>query len=321
MGRISAKLRKIFDNIRNKKIIDIKDLHDAKKKSEEDLKTVKSPQDLGSDYHPFHAVYISTQNLVSLLAENLTSFNELDEFSRKYEKAEDTYIPDYPPMSPNTKSLFSFWAFFDLRFGPDKETIGTCILDLNDILQIDQGTIELIKNLQESRLGIYIHKGCNEDGSIMLCEIFTNKEYRCYSATKYQGKEGEIWLVRLAPPPFNMSDLYITITTPYIIYNTNQKDWEDYFDRVLPKMGINPPVLAYHELMKYGLIPDYWNEYIFQAYSNFIDTAIFLYGIPDKSEDLPHFYPDSCINLSQIQSKQEKKKAVKKFMKKQRKKK
>lgn len=319
MGIISAKLRKRFNDIKNQKIINIKDLHEAKKKSEEDLKSIKTPQQLGTDYHPFHAVYVSTQNLVSLLAENLTVFEELDELSSKVEKAQDTYMPDYPPMSPVTQSFFTFWAFFDLRFGIDKETIGTCIIDLNDILQIDEGTIELIKNLQSSKIGIYAHKGCNKDGSINLYEIFTHKEYKCYSSSTYQGNEGEIWLVRLAPPPFSLSDLYITITTPYVINNSKQRDWEEYFERVLPGIGINPPLLAYNELMKYGIIPDYWNEYIFQAYSNYINTAIFLYGIPDKSEDLPHFDPDTCINLSQIQSKEEKKKMMKKFLKKQKK--
>lgn len=319
MGRISAKLRKQFNEIKNQKIIDIQALHQAKKKSEEDIKSINRPEDLGHDYHPFHAVYISTQNFVSVLAENLTAFDELDAFSRKVEKAEDIYMPGYPPMSPVTQSLFTFWAFFDLRVGIDKETIGTIILNLNDILQIDVDTIELIKNLQESRLGVYLHNGCNDDGSITLYEIFTHKEYRCYSANKYQGNKGEIWLVRLAPPPFNMGDLYITITTPYIIFNTNHKDWEDYFKRVLPKVGKNPPILAYNELMKYGLIPDYWNEYVFQAYFNHTDIIIFLHGIPDKSEDLPHFNPATCIDLSNIQTKEEKKKVIKKFMKKKKK--
>jgi len=118
-----------------------------------------------------------------------------------------------------------------------------------------------------------------------------------------------------------MSDLHITITTPYIIYNTNQQDWEGYFERVLPKIDKNPPILAYNELMKYGLISDYWNEYVFQAYSNHTDIIIFLYGVPDKSEDLPHFDPDTCIDLSNIQTKEAKKKAIKKFMKERRKKK
>ncbi|MBN2736421.1 MAG: hypothetical protein JXR70_05525 [Spirochaetales bacterium] len=321
MGRISAKLYKRFNDIKNRKIIDIKDLHQAKKKSEEDIESIIKPEELGQDYHPFHAVYISTQNLVSVLAENLTAFDELDEYSKKVEKAEDIYYPGYPPMSPVTQSLFTFWAFFDLRVGIDEETIGTIIQDLNDILKIDAGTIELIKNLQESRLGIYFHNGCNDDGSINLYEIFTRKEYRCYSANKYQGNKGEIWLVRLAPPPFDMGDLHITITTPYIIINSTRKDWEEYFERVLPKLGKNPPILAYHELMKYGLIPDYWNEYVFQAYSNHTGIVIFLHGIPDKSEDLPHFDRDTCIDLSNILTKEEKKKALKKFMKKQKKKK
>jgi len=108
MGRISAKLRKLFYEIKNQKIIDIQALHQAQKKSEEDIKSINRPENLEHDYHPFHAVSISTQNLVSVLAENLTSFDELDELSKKYQKSEDTYMPGYPHMSPVTQSLFTF---------------------------------------------------------------------------------------------------------------------------------------------------------------------------------------------------------------------
>ena len=319
MGIISTRLYRKFEKAKNQKIINIKELYETEKKIDEDIKTIKTFEQLESDHHPFHAAYVSTQNLVSFAVEALTTFSELDEYSKKYGKAETDYMPDYPPMSPVTKSFFTFWAYFDLRFGPDKETIGTCFLDLSEILQIEKGMVELIRKLNATRMGIYAHRGHCKDGSIILYEIFTHEEFRCYSVTEYQGTEGEIWLVRLAPPPFNMSDLYITITTPYIIYNTGQKDWEDYFDRVLPKTGINPPILAYNELMKYGLIPDYWSEYVFQAYSNYNKKAILLSGIPDKPGDLPHFNPDTGINLSEILSKEEKKKAVEKYLKKQKK--
>jgi hypothetical protein len=96
--------------------------------------------------------------------------NKLDELSRKYQKSEDTWMPGYPHMSPVTKSFFTFWVFFDLRFGIDKETIGTCILYLNDILQIDEGTIELIKNLQSSKMGIYT----SIEILILLCRHLRN---------------------------------------------------------------------------------------------------------------------------------------------------
>jgi hypothetical protein len=79
---------------------------------------------------------------------------------------------------------------------------------------------------------------------------------------------------------------------------------------------MNPPILAYEELMKYGLIPNYWNEYVFLAYSNHRDNVIFLFGIPDKPETLPHFSPNTSIDLSKIQMNGEKKKAIKNFKKK-----
>ena len=321
MGRISNKLKKNFTNLKNQKIINIDDLYKAQKQSEEDLKTIKTPQQLGSDYHPSHAVYVSTQNLVSLIAENLSGLDEMDEFSKIVVKSQDTYMPGYPPMSPVTNSFFSFWTFFDLRFGADKETIGTCLTEIGEILQIEEGTIELIKNLQSSRMGIYQHQGCDENGNVYLYEIFTHKKYKCYSSSRYTGEEGRIWLVRIAPPPFEINDQYIAITTPYVILDTSQRDWESYFERVLPKMAIHPPLLAYNELLKYGLIPNYWNEYIFQAYSNHIDNAIYLFGIPDKPQSLPHFNSDTCINLSQIRTKEEKKRAIKKFKKRQKKRK
>lgn len=321
MGQISAKLQKRFIDIKNRKILDFQELNEAIRKLEENINSVKGPIVSWHDYHPFSALYSSIQNLVSVLAEILTSFKELEELSRKVEKAQDTYVPGYPPLSPVTQSLFTFWAFFDLRVGIDRETIGTIILDLNETLQIGAGTMELIRNLQESRLGIYLYNGCNDDGSIALYEIYTHKEYKGYCANKYQGNKGEVWLVRLAPPPFEIGDLHYAVTTPYIIYNTNQKDWEEYFERVVPKAGKNPPILAYNELMKYGFIPDYWNEYVFQAYANHTSSAIFLAGIPDKSEDLPHFTPDTCIDLSKFQAKEEKMKALKKYKNKREKKK
>ena len=45
-------------------------------------------------------------------------------------------------------------------------------------------------------------------------------------------------------------------------------------------------------LMKYGPEPNHWNEFIFSAYSGHRHEAIFLTGIPDIRESLPHASPD-----------------------------
>ncbi len=305
MEKVSLSLKKCLNRIKEKKIINIKDLYEAKKLNQKNMESLKTLKQLASEYHPSHAVYISVQNLVSVLGEFFTTFNEFNELSAKYKKAEEMYLPGYPPTSPVTKSFFTCWAFFDLQFGINKETIGSCVIDLKDILQIDSETLELIENLTLSRPGIYIHKGCRSDGSINLYEIFTNKEYRCYSTTTYRGKDGEIWLVRLAPPPFNINDLYITITTPYVISGSNQKDWEDYFSKTILKTKKNPPIVKYSEFMKYGPVQGYWNKYISLAYNDYADNVIYLEGLPGETGGSPHSSPGMDINSSAAGAKEE----------------
>jgi hypothetical protein len=41
-------------------------------------------------------------------------------------------------------------------------------------------------------------------------------------------------------------------------------------------------------IMKHGPTPNHWNEYIFCAYTGHQHEAVFLTGIPDIKESLPH---------------------------------
>jgi hypothetical protein len=41
-------------------------------------------------------------------------------------------------------------------------------------------------------------------------------------------------------------------------------------------------------LLKFGLKPNYWNEFIFKAYLNYQADAVFLTGIPYIKATLPH---------------------------------
>ena len=77
-------------------------------------------------------------------------------------------------------------------------------------------------------------------------------------------------------------------------------------------MNITPPIAAFAALLKYGLVPDYWNEYVFQAYAGHTDTAVYLSGIPDRPDTLPCFDPDSCADLSRVRTLAEKASALKK---------
>ncbi len=89
-------------------------------------KDVRDVETLVKDGHdPLHAVYISVQNITSVFAECVSVLPELEPYYDVIAAAEDEYMPDAPPISPLTRSYFTTWAFFDVRFGPDQETIGT----------------------------------------------------------------------------------------------------------------------------------------------------------------------------------------------------
>ena len=45
---------------------------------------------------------------------------------------------------------------------------------------------------------------------------------------------------------------------------------------------------AYHFILKHGPSPNHWYEYIFCAYRNHRSDAVFLSGVPDNIESLPH---------------------------------
>ena len=66
--------------------------------------------------------------------------------------AQETYLPSGPPWSPLTGSSFTTWAFYDLRFGPDRETIGTCLLDAGEPLGLGPDGTEAIGRMSQTRI-------------------------------------------------------------------------------------------------------------------------------------------------------------------------
>src|ERR1039457_2001392 len=70
-------------------------------------------------YDPLHAAYIAAQNFTGLFMEEVTQFPEFDAYWETYGPAQKEYMPQGPPIRPLTKSYFTTWAFFDVRFGRD----------------------------------------------------------------------------------------------------------------------------------------------------------------------------------------------------------
>lgn len=296
MGPISKKVIAGLKKAKNQKNIDFKELKEAKAYAQDLDKTVVS-EDRLSKYDPLHAVYIYAQNKVSVLVEQLSDLSVLSKLTNTLEQADDIYLPSSPPKSPITQSYFTCWGFFDLCIGIKKESFGTVILDLLKNLNADSGLIKIIECMQNSRMGIFIHKG-HLDRYVILEELITGKEIKVIVPSGYQGKKDEIWYARVMPEPF--PDLHygysLIFTTPYILIDINgnigssakRDDWDAFFDRNLKAAMEKDKINAYESFMKYGKNKYFWNEYIFEGYVNYQEDMIMLTGFPDIPLSMPH---------------------------------
>jgi hypothetical protein len=85
---------------------------------------------------PCFAVYARAQAMVSITAEHQSTTKAARQFARIVSKAEDSYMPSYPPLSPVTTSHFAMWSLFDVRFRQSRETIGTCFLRIAELTEM-----------------------------------------------------------------------------------------------------------------------------------------------------------------------------------------
>jgi hypothetical protein len=296
MGPISKKVIDGLKKAKNQKIIDFKELKEANAYAQDLDKTIVSEDDL-SKHDPLHAVYVYAQNKVSVLVEQLSDLSALSKLTNTLEQADDIYLPSFPPKSPITQSYFTCWGFFDLCVGIKKESFGTVILDLLKHLKSNPGLIKIVECMQNSRMGIYIHKG-HLDRYIILEELVTGEEIKVIVPSGYQGEKDEIWYARVMPGPFpELNYGYsVVFTTPYILINIDgnrgssakRDDWEAFFDRNLKATGEKNKIKAYESFMKYGKNKHFWNEYIFEGFVNYQADMIMLAGFPDIPLSMPH---------------------------------
>jgi hypothetical protein len=277
--RILAKMKLQWQ----RKVVNIKNVIAGRDIAEGMQKTVVSQKDLAG-FHPAHAAYIYTQNQASVMSEQLTALKEMGPFVDIISRAEDLYMPSAPPMSPLTTSYFSCWAFFDACVGPANETIGTTILEVAAAFGMHADLLRLMRLMQDSRMGFYIHREREGDVSV-LQDLVNGAVYRAIVPAGYKGQKNENWYIRLLPPPFPGGQEHVVFTTPYVVVHPDFDEWLAYFRRTLPATG---GFADYERHMKYGPTREYWNDYVFEAYVNHQADAIYVAGLPDVPESRPH---------------------------------
>lgn len=241
------------------------------------------------DLHPLQAVYTYVVNTVT---DSATALGQLPEFKKLVDRlatAEEEYMPSGPPMSPITRSYFVNWSLFDVTIGLHDESFGSCVAAVSKSLGAHPSYVAFVQALCRTRPGLYVHEGRHGE-LIELTELVTNQRHTTRITSGYQGKRGDLLLLRLLPSYFPQFDEALSLTTPYLIHWPSLSDWQVYFERVLSKLGSDRQ-RAYESLMKRGIAPHgprYWTEYVFEAYANHCNEVIFLEGLPDLAESRPH---------------------------------
>ena len=293
MGSVADKIaRKVATQIRSN-VIDLSAFRASRERAvEAGLDGSRFKDLVEQGYDPAFAFYAQGLTLVSMFAEAISAMPEAKGYAKAVAKAEDEYIPEGPPISPLTASYFNMWAFFDLQFGSSRETMGTCILRVAEFTGMPAWIADIVRPMQESRMGFYVHMGMDEglDGPLVLLkDIVTGRVLRCHSATGYLGETGQLWYTRLLPPPVPDIGHHVVVTTPYVVLDGTEQRFLDYIAREVARMaaaGGRKGVDA-EALLKFGPTANHWNEYIFLAYVNHQPDAIFLAGVPDIRESLP----------------------------------
>jgi len=283
---IADKLIKRMNRYVRGKVVDLSAVVAGTKNAEDLQKTVASQEALAG-FQPAHALYVYAQNQVSVMSEQLTGLREMDRFARLLWKAEEDYAPSSPPMSPLTTSFFTCWAFFDVCIGRAEETIGTTTMAVGSAFGMHPELVRVIRLMQDSRMAVYAHEGLDGD-RVLLRELVTNRVCRAICPTGYRGRRGELWYVRVLPPPTPGSVEHVVFTTPYLLVAPDEREWLAYFERTLPDAPDTDRIAAYEHHMKFGPSHDYWTEFVFEAYVNHRSDVIFLEGLPDVPESRPH---------------------------------
>jgi len=250
-----------------------------------DFKDIPTLIEEGLD--PFHAVYVFMQNLTAKFAETVGQMPEMKAWARAVEKAENEYMPSGPPISPLTGSYFWMWALYDLKIGKSTDTLASCLLAASDIVQMNAHQVKVLKQMEVSRMGVYEHVGTSGP-YIRLRELVSKRELVCHCPSGYPGSEGELWYVRLLPPVEpEIADFWIAMTTPYVLIAANKSDWTAFLRRTMLQADGFDHAIRLANLLKHGLGPNYWNEFVTKAYHHYQHNAIFLAGIPDMQATLP----------------------------------
>lgn len=295
MAKIKDKIFAEIDILScDQKIIDIAALQEAEKILEcfpGENNEESELEELLQDLDPAFLIYMQVVEFILMIATLLSSHPSLKKNMIWLQKIENKYRSD-DLLGCVTDSYFNFWRLFDLQIDESGETIATLCLSIAEYLGNYQEELQdLAIKACNTRMGLYVNIG-EKDGNLLLREILTNKEIEAICPTIYQGQEGEIWFVRIFPP-VEEDQPSIIMTTPYIIMETTEEEWINFFKRI----GLSRDSIEWEKalegFMKHGPKPDYWLKYISEkSIPSEEEDCIFIWGLPKVRKIISNTHHD-----------------------------
>jgi hypothetical protein len=267
------------------KVADLTAFRHGKASAEALQKSAVPPDQLG-EIHPAHAIYAQTQNQMSIMAELLLELEEMKTFDKFISAAQDDYMPSWPPMSPVTDSFFWCWANADVTVNAHRETLGSVTLAVGAEFGVHPDMLALMRLINTSRMSVYRVEG-HTGTHIQLCDLVSGRRCSAICESGYNGIEGELWFVRVLPPPLQGQSDHVVFTSPYVLIAPDLKDWTQYLDRIAAKDAHRPRIQALERHFKWGPERRYWTEFVFEGYVNHRPGAIYLEGLPDVPASRP----------------------------------
>ena len=219
---------------------------------------------LEEGYDPLHIKYILGHQFALMFSDAMREYAEFHEYFDIAAEVAASNARDPDETTPVTGSYLSLWTLFDLQFGRDLETIGTCLTDVLQAMQAEPHVVQLIRHLSESRMGFYQHQGA--DGShILLRELVTGRELRCPFGVGLSWSVGGV-VVRTPGSSAGCEPHLLCHTHHSLCADRHERRRLDgLLEQVAVERGADEP-RNLHELLKFGKRPMAWHDFIVRAY-------------------------------------------------------
>ena len=199
IGPIARKIIAAGRKQQRQQLVDLQAVRGARDQMRRIIDEAIPASDVGEQY-PGFAAYIYVTNWALGLVEAAQDMKELWRHVDRIAKADEDYMPEGPPWSPITRSMFNAWSLCDLTVGVKRESLGSILLAIGRTVGMDPLFLGVLEQLVDSRLGLHVHEGIADD-RITLRELVTGEVRPCICPSGHEGDRGEVWLARVLPPP------------------------------------------------------------------------------------------------------------------------